>query len=271
MPSPMPVFIAAITARSAFSARSVTNDRSELRSRASTRCASRTRHPIALRTSSSVCRPGEWPSTRASRWCAANTDWRSSRCRIACHAIFSAEENRRQRNRAPRAADDRNLAEFPGPGRPDRPQHRVQRLRLALPRRKRRNLRRRPVVVPALLVHIGFHLFPAGREGLLDPPVIARDLEAPHAPRHRRQDRVALPDQAPRQLVPVIGPDQDSRSGAARSARCSSIGPRRPGVMFATTAWVCSCGSRLRLAMCRNSAAAMPRPFTRGRRPVAGS
>ena len=116
--------------------------------------------------------------------------------------------NRRKRNRAPRAADDRNLPELLRPGRPDRPQHRVQRLRLALPRRQRRDLRRRLAVVPALLVHMGFHLFPAGREGLLDPPVIARDLEAPHPPRHRRQDRVALRDQAPRQLVPVIGPDQ---------------------------------------------------------------
>ena len=59
MPSPTPVFIAEITARSAFSARSVTNARSVRRNRASTRCASRTRHPIASRTASSVCRPGE--------------------------------------------------------------------------------------------------------------------------------------------------------------------------------------------------------------------
>ena len=115
----------------------------------------------------------------------------------------------RQRDTVPRPVDDRKVSEFPSPVGPDRPQHRVQRLRLARPRRQRRDLRRRLAVVPALLVHVGFHLLPAGREGIPHPPVIARDLEALHAPRHRRHDRIALPDQAPRQLVPVIGPDQD--------------------------------------------------------------
>ena len=122
--------------------------------------------------------------------------------------------NRRQGNASPGTAHDRNLAQFTGPRRPDRPQHRMQRLRLALPGRQRRNLHRRLAVVPAPLVHVRFHLLPARRERSLEAPVIARDLEALHAPRHRRQDRIPFRDQPPRQLVTVVGP---SHAGVCRS------------------------------------------------------
>ena len=46
--------------------------------------------PIAPRTASMECRPGECWSASVSSSLAANTDWRSSRCRIDRHAISSA-------------------------------------------------------------------------------------------------------------------------------------------------------------------------------------
>ena len=117
---------------------------------------------------------------------------------------------RRMRDRPPRARYRRDGVEAGlsctvGPG---RPQHRAQRLRLPLACRKGRLLRRRLAVDPALLLHVGQNLLSARREGLLEPPSVARDLETRDPARHRRHDRIAPLDQPPRQLVAVIRPDQ---------------------------------------------------------------
>ena len=87
-------------------------------------------------------------------------------------------------------------------------QLRLHRLRLALARRERRLLHRRGGPVQAPIVHPGHDLAAPGRERLPQLPPVARDLETRYPPRHRRHDRIALVDQTPRQLVPVIGPDQ---------------------------------------------------------------
>ena len=86
----MPAFMVAITPRSAFSVRSVTNARSARDSVASTRWPSFTIHATASRTAPIEWTPGECASAAASRSCAPNTGWRSSRCAIARATISSA-------------------------------------------------------------------------------------------------------------------------------------------------------------------------------------
>ena len=116
--------------------------------------------------------------------------------------------NRRQYRPAPRAPRARNLRERARAVGPDLPQHAVQRLRLGLARRQRRNLRLRLPALPALLVDKGQDRLSPGRERIPQLLVVARDLEALQPPRHRRRDRIAPFDQAARQLVAVEGPDQ---------------------------------------------------------------
>ena len=75
-------------------------------------------------------------------------------------------------------------------------------------------------------------------------------------------ERVALLDRCNEALLSRLPGKEISALGALAF---------RPRVMLATTACVCSCGSRLRLARCRMVAAAMPSTSTLGLRPVSGS
>ena len=126
-------------------------------------------------------------------------------------------------------------------------------------------------VVPAPLVHVRFHLLPAGRERVPDPPVVARDLEAPQAPRHRRQDRVAPCRSGAAPAGPGSRPRSVSRSGAGPWARCSSSDPRRRA-SCSRSPRACAAAGR----DCGSRCAGTARPPCRGPRradacPVAGS
>ena len=82
------------------------------------------------------------------------------------------------------------------------------RLRLLPAPGQRRDLRRSGGVRDPLLLQIRQQVPPPGRERRAQLRPVARDLEARNPPRHRRKHRIPRPDQAPRQLVPVIRPDQ---------------------------------------------------------------
>ena len=107
----------------------------------------------------------------------------------------------RETETAPKPSDLRALP-------PERSQHPLERLRLATPRRKRRDLPLRLAAVPAAILHIGQDLAPPRRERIAQLTAQARDIEARNPARHRRHDRIPARDQVARQPVPVVRPDQ---------------------------------------------------------------
>ena len=118
--------------------------------------------------------------------------------------------DRRKDDRLPGARHGRNRGQT-HPSRPLGPiglQHRPHWLRLALARCVRRDLRRALAVGQVLLLEVVQNLASARRECIAEFLVVARDLEALYPARHRGQNRIALLHQPPRQLVPVIRPDQ---------------------------------------------------------------
>ncbi len=146
------------------------------------------------------------------------------------------------------------------------------RLRLAPPRVERCLLRPGGGVLPASFKHVVQKLPASGRERVQHRLAAARDL-GPRHPAHKRRHRGVADLLQPRaQLVAVVGADQALRAFHGGELGATPLhSPFRPRVMLASTACVCSCGSRLRLARWRKVAAAMPCACTRGLRPVAGS
>ena len=94
---------------------------------------------------------------------------------------------------------------------------------------QRRRLGGRRIVVPALLVDVIDDLLPARREGverLLGP---AGDLEARHRSDHRLLEFVAEIHQAARQLIAVVGADQQAAGTEPSHVQAAPRAVRAPG------------------------------------------